>query len=114
MLQAVTTFALIAAPIICTSVLVYILVRSLFDFMSATSGRANIALKGATSTVAWLSISFGLFVMFYFVAYTAAGNGSSADEGRLDAVTLLFLDLIYALIGSGLALWVRNKSGKGA
>jgi hypothetical protein len=52
--------------------------------------------------------------MFYVTAYTAAGNGSAADENRLDAVTLLFLDLFYALIGCGLAWWVRHKSGKGA
>ena len=114
MLQAVTVFAILAAPLIGIAVLVYVLVRSLLDFMRAKSGYVYIAIKALASLAVWSLASWGWFFMFYVTAYTASGNGSSADEERLDAVTLLFLDLFYALIGCGLALWVRHKSGKGA
>jgi hypothetical protein len=112
-IQAVTVFAVIAALVIGIAVLVYLLVRSLLDFSGARSGRVYIAFKALASLAAWFLASWGWFFMFYVTAYTAAGDGSSADENRLDAVTLLFLDLFYALIGCGLALWVRHKSGKG-
>ena len=113
MMQAVTALAILAAPVISIAVLVYLLVRALIDFRTAESGHVYIAIKALASLAAWVLASGGWFFMFYFTAYTAAGNGSSADEEMLDAVTLLVLDLFYVLIGCGLALWVRHKSGKG-
>ena len=112
-MQGVTAFAILAAPVIGVAVLVYVLVRSLLDFMRAQSGYVYIALRALASLAAWFLASWGWFFMFYVTAYTAAGNGSSADENWLDAVTLLFLDLFYALIGGGLAVWVARTSGKG-
>ena len=47
--------------------------------------------------------------MFIVGAYTAAGKGSSADEARWDTMTLMLVDVVYALIGGGLAFWVRHK-----
>ena len=113
MIQAVTVFAVIAALVIGIAVLVYLLVHSVLDFSGAKSGRVYIAFKALASLAAWFLASWGWFFMFYVTAYTAAGDGSSADENSLDAVSLLFLDLFYALIGCGLALWVRHKSSKG-
>ena len=112
MIQAVTVFAVLAALVIGIAVLVYLLVRSLLDFSGAKSGRVYIALKALASLAAWFLVSWGWFFMFYVTAYTAAGDGSAADENRLDAVMLLVLDLFYALIGCGLVLWVRHKSGE--
>jgi hypothetical protein len=110
MIQAVTVFALLAAPAIGIAVLVYLLVRSLLDFRRAKSGRVYIALKALASLAAWFFASWGMLFMFFVTAYTAGAHGSHVEENRVDAVTLLFLDLLYALIGCGLGLWVRHKS----
>jgi hypothetical protein len=113
MIRALTVFSVLVAPVIGIAVLMYILVRSSIDFSGAKSGRVYIAFKALASLAAWLLASWGWFLIFYVTAYNAAGNGSAADEERLDTISLLFLDLLYALIGYGLALWVRHKSGKG-
>lgn len=113
MIQAVTVFALLAAPAIGIAVLVYLLVRSLLDFRRAKSGRVYIALKALASLAVWLFASWGMLFMLFVTAYTASGNGSYVEEERLDAVSLLLLDLLYALIGFGLALWVRHIPDNG-
>ena len=54
-----------------------------------------------------------MLYMMFVTAYTAGADGSHVEEARVDAVSLLFLDLLYAVIGCSLALWVRHKSDKG-
>jgi hypothetical protein len=113
MIQAATVFALLAAPAIGLVVLVYLLVRALLDFKRANSRRVSIALKALASLAVWFFASWGMFFMFFVTAYTAGGHGSQVEEARVDAMMLLFLDLLYAVVGCGLALWVRHKSEYG-
>lgn len=93
--------------------LVYGIVRSFLNFRRAQTRRVYITVRALVSLAVWFLASWSWFFMFWVTAYTAAGNGSAADEERLDALTLLLLDLVYVLIGGGLALWVRHKSDKG-
>jgi hypothetical protein len=109
MIQVVTTLALFAAPAIGIAVLVYIPVRSFLDYRSAKSGRAYIALKALASLAAWFIASCGWLYMFFVMAYWS-GPFVDTEGGTGEAASLLFLDLLYAVIGCGLALWVRNKS----
>ena len=108
MVHAVTIFAVVAAPAIGVAVLVYVLVRSLFNYRRSQSGRVYIAIKGVASFAAWLLASCGWLYMFFVMAYW---SGPFVDvEGETgEAVSLLILDLLYAVIGSGLALWVRHQ-----
>ena len=113
MIQAVTAFALLAAPVIGIAVLVYLLIRSLLDFRRANRGRVYIALKALASLAAWFFASCGWLYMFFAMAFWT-GPFVELEGGTGEAVSLLFLDLLYALIGCGLALWVRHKSDNGA
>jgi hypothetical protein len=112
MIQAVTALELFAAAAIGIAVLMYIPVRSFLDYRSAKSGRAYIALKALASLAAWFIASCGWLYMFFVMVYW---TGPFVDmEGETgEAVSLLFLDLLYAVIGCGLALWVRHKSYNG-
>ena len=113
LIQAVTSFemALFAAPAIAIAVLVYIAVRSFLDYRSAKKGRSYIAVKALASLAVWFIASCGWLYMFFVMAYRSGPFVMEGETG--EAVSLLFLDLLYAVIGCGLALWVRLKSYKG-
>jgi hypothetical protein len=111
MIHAVTALALFAAPVIGTAVLVYILVRSLVHFRHADSGRTYVVLKALASLAVWFLASWGWLFMFFAIAFRA-GPLSNMEEETGDAVSILILDLLYALIGLVLALWVHHKSEK--
>lgn len=108
MIQAVIALTLFAAAAIGMTVLVYIPVRSLLDYSSAKSGRVYIAFKGLASLAAWFLASCGWLYMFFVMAYWT-GPLVNIEGETGEAASLLFLDLLYALIGCGLALWVRHK-----
>ena len=112
MIQAVTALALFAAAAIGIAVLVYLPVRSFLDYRSARSGRAYIALKALASLAVWFIASCGWLYLFFVMAYWT-GPIVEMEGGMGEAASLLFLDLLYAVIGCGLALWVRHKSYSG-
>jgi len=109
MIQALTAFALVAAAAIGIAVLVYIPVRAFLYWSGAKSGRAYIAIKALASLAAWFIVSCGWIYMFFVMAYW---TGPFVEGETGEAASLLILDLIYAVIGSGLALWVRQESSK--
>jgi hypothetical protein len=112
MIQGVTALTLFAAAAIGMAVLVYIPVRSFLSYRSAKSGRAYIALKALASLAAWFIASCGWLYMFFVMAYWT-GPFVNIEGETGEAASLLFLDLLYAVIGCGLALWVRHKSYSG-
>jgi len=110
--EVLNLVAIIVGPVLCIVALTYIIVRSLLNFFRAKQGRAYIVVKGLVSSVILFAASYGWVFGFLFVGYTAFGNGDAESEAMWDALAMLILDLVYALIGCGLALWVRHKSSK--
>jgi hypothetical protein len=108
----VTALTLFAAAAIGIVGLVYITVRSFLHYRNAKSGRAYIVFKALASLAVWFIAACGWLYMFFVMAYS---TGPFVDlEGEMgEAASLLFLDLLYAAIGCGLALWVRHKSHNG-
>ena len=100
---------LFIAPVICAAVAVVILVFAFINFARATKGRGFVVFKALASLVAWFFASWGVFFMVFLVIYSGAHAEDRADGGSLTAVSLLVLDLLYALVGCGLALWVRHR-----
>jgi hypothetical protein len=69
MIQAVTVFAILAAPAIGIAVLLYVTIRSLLDFSRAKSERVYIALKALASLAAWVLASCSWLYIFFLMAY---------------------------------------------
>jgi len=108
----VTAFAILIAPVIGISVLLYILIRFFLDIGRADSGRAYITFKALASLVVWMIASCGWLYMFFAMAYwTGPFVGVDSEYG--EAASLLILDLFYAGIGCVLALWLRPRSDPG-
>ena len=100
---------LFIAPFICAAVAVSILVFAFINFARTKKGRGFVVFKALASLVAWFLASWGMFFMVFVVIYTGALAEDRADGGNLTEVSLLGLDLLYALVGCGLALWVRHR-----
>ena len=100
---------LFIAPVICAAVAVVILVFAFINFARATKGRGFVVFKALASLAAWFLASWGMFFMVFVVIYTGAHAEDRADGGNLTEVSLLGLNLLYALVGCGLALWVRHR-----
>jgi hypothetical protein len=109
MLRAISTFALFTAPIIGLAVPLYVLVRSIRDFRPAKKGRVYIVLKALAALFAWFLASWGMFFMLFITFYTARNPDHEANEKHV-ALLLIFLSIVYALIGCGIAFWVEHKS----
>jgi hypothetical protein len=109
MLRAIGTFALFIAPIIGLAVPLYVLVRSIRNFKLAKTRRVYIGLKALAALIAWFLASWGMFFMLFITFYTARNPDRAANE-RGVALALIFLDVLYALIGCGLALWVQHTT----
>ena len=112
MLRAITTLALLAAPLVGVAVSVYILVRSVIDFRHAKNkkGRGYIVLKSLTSLAAWFLASWGMFFMLFITFYTSAHVEDREVAERSVAASLIVFSLVYALIGCGLAFWVQHQA----
>ena len=108
MLRAIGTLALFVAPIIGLAVPLYVLVRSIRNFRLAKKGRVYIGLKALAALTAWFLASWGMFFMLFISFYTARNLNHAANE-RGVALALVVLDVVYALIGCSLALWVQHK-----
>ncbi|HEX6623818.1 MAG TPA: hypothetical protein VF064_08905 [Pyrinomonadaceae bacterium] len=100
---------LLIVPVICVAVAVSILVFAFIGFARATEGRGYVVFKALASLVAWFFASWGMFFMVFVVIYSGVLAEDRADGGSLTEVSLLGLDLLYALVGCGLILWVRHK-----
>src|SRR6185295_9112253 len=112
MIQALMALAIIAAAAIALAVLVYIPVRSFLDCSSATRGRVYIVVKALVSLAVWFIASCGWVYMFFVMAYWTGPFVDLEEMG--EPASLLLLDLVYAVIGCGLALWVRHRAYKRA
>jgi hypothetical protein len=113
MTQTLSAIALIAAPVMCAALVIYILVRTILDFAHTGSGRFRVVLKALASLAAWFLASCGWLYLFFAMAYW---TGSFVDvDGELgEALSLLLLDLAYAAIGLGLAFWIRRRPDRRA
>ena len=100
---------LFIAPVICVAVAVVILVFAVINFARTKEGRGYVVFKALASLVAWFFASWGVFFMVFLVIYSGAHAEDRADGGSLTGVSLIVLDLLYALAGCGLALWVRHR-----
>ena len=101
---------LFIAPVICAAVAVVIIVFAFINFARTTKRRGHVVFKALASLVAWFLASWGMFFMVFVVIYSGAHAEDRADGGNLTEVSLLVLDLLYALVGCGLILWVRHKN----
>ncbi len=106
MLRVISTIALFIAPAIGLAVPFYVLVRSIRNFKFAKTRRVYIGLKALAALIAWFLASWGMFFMLFITFYTARNPDRAANE-RGVTLALIVLDIVYALIGCGLALWVQ-------
>jgi uncharacterized membrane protein len=113
MLKVISDFAVIAAAIVGVAVPVYILVRSILDYRRHEKRHRDIVVKALVSLLSWFLISLGmLFLLFannLLVGFLM--EPAAAEKARRSAMmSNIMFSVIYALIGCGLALWVRHKS----
>jgi hypothetical protein len=111
MFQELAHFALLAAPCIGVAVLLYVLIRSVLNYGGAERRRGYIIFKAAASVAIWLAASWVMLWMLFFAVYAAANVEDRAAAGRGAFTSILFLDLVYALLGCGLCLWIWHRPG---
>ena len=100
--------ALLTSIVISLAVLLYLVGQSVVHFRRANSRRVSVALKGLVSLALWVVVSVGMFQVLFLSFYTARNVDRAANEAGI-AIRLVIFCSIYALIGLGLALWLRHE-----
>jgi hypothetical protein len=88
----------------------YVIVRSIVNFVRAMDGRGTIVLKAVVSLVVWVIIS----VTFMFIPFMLAFEPGSKDPvvaDRIMTAVVIGLTIIYIVIALALVYWVRLQPG---
>lgn len=88
----------------------YVIVRSIVNFVRAMDGRGTIVLKAVVSLVVWLIIS----ATFMFIPFMLAFEPGSKDPvvaDRIMTAVVIGLTIIYIVIALALGYWVRLQPG---
>jgi hypothetical protein len=88
----------------------YVIIRSIINFVRASDGRGAIVVKAVVALGVWLLLS--LIVLFIPIMYVfEPGNVDRATANSRVTVLMLALTLVYILIGLVMTYWVRLQPG---
>ncbi|HEY0323293.1 MAG TPA: hypothetical protein VGC66_20215 [Pyrinomonadaceae bacterium] len=88
----------------------YVIVRSIINFMRASDGLGTIVMKAVVSLIAWLFIT-SIFAFIPIMFTFEPGTTDRAVANRNITIISVVLTIFYIVIGAALAYWVRLQPG---
>lgn len=88
----------------------YVIVRSIINFMRASDGHGTIVIKALVSIIAWFFIT-SIFAFIPIMFTFEPGTTDRAVANRNITIISVVLTIFYIAIGAALAYWVRLQPG---
>jgi hypothetical protein len=89
----------------------YVIVRSIINYMRAVDGRGRIVIKALVVLCIWAVLSFTLLTLAMMSAFEGGTLPDGRQAERPVTIMAIVFTFIYVVVGLALAYWVRLQPG---